>query len=65
MIDKATLRAVMSELGSNGGHARAKILTAKERMRIARKAWLASARARRAKAELSGQAGMGNAQGEA
>jgi hypothetical protein len=50
-VDQETIQKVMAELGSRGGNARAKSLTAKERQKIAVKASKAAAAARTKKAK--------------
>ena len=51
MTEDETISRVMSEMGKKGGKRRLKTMTAAERKAIARKAGLASAKARRAKAK--------------
>jgi predicted RNA-binding protein Jag len=51
MSDEEAIRKALAEIGRRGGRARAKVLTAKERTRIATKASRAAAKARTRKAE--------------
>jgi hypothetical protein len=51
VVDQQAFREAMREIGSRGGQARAKSLTAKERSRIAQKASKAAAAARTKKAK--------------